>query len=69
MNGLKQGKGKWQKDANDYTSNQYEGEYYQDKKHGMGTFNWKSGNIYKGHYVTDERDGIGEMTWTDGSIY
>jgi hypothetical protein len=65
---LKHGKGKWRK-SNKPNCNSYEGEYYMDKKHGYGVFNWESGNIYKGNYKEDERDGYGEMYWTDGSVY
>lgn len=68
-NGVKEGKGKWKKDRNDPESNQYEGEYKNDKKHGFGVFKWKSGNKYKGGYQDDERHGYGEMYWTDGSSY
>lgn len=47
----------------------YEGSYYQDKKHGVGYFEWESGNSYAGNYVFDERCGYGVMRWTDGSVY
>lgn len=50
-------------------TNQYDGEYANDRKNGYGVFAWESGNIYKGNYVDDEREGYGEMFWTDGSIY
>ena len=50
-------------------SNQYDGEYTNDRKNGYGVFSWESGNIYKGNYLDDERDGYGEMFWTDGSFY
>lgn len=36
-NGLKHGKGKWRK-GHGPNSNQYEGDYYMDKKHGYGVF-------------------------------
>ena len=67
-NGLKNGMGKWKK-AKDGNSNQYEGEYVNDKKEGYGVFKWASGNVYRGQYRNDEREGIGEMRWTDGSVY
>lgn len=57
------------KDKTDPESNQYEGDYKNDKKEGKGVFKWKSGNIYKGGYHDDERHGYGEMYWTDGSSY
>jgi hypothetical protein len=52
-----------------YKTNTYEGEYYMDKKHGYGVFEWESGNVYKGNYFEDERNGFGIMKWTDGSTY
>jgi hypothetical protein len=72
-NGLKHGKGKWNK--NPYTGdpkqkfNNYVGEYEFDKKNGQGTFEWESGNVYRGTYLEDERHGYGKMYWLDGSIY
>ena len=67
-NGLKCGQGKWKK-SKEQNSNQYEGQYTDDKKNGFGIFKWSSGNIYRGQFTNDERDGIGEMRWTDGSVY
>jgi len=71
--GLKHGKGKWKKrpdsENKSAPTNNYEGDYYFDKKHGTGVFQWASGNEYKGSYEYDERQGYGEMMWTDGSIY
>lgn len=34
------GKGKWIKDKNS-DSNEYQGEYLNDRKHGYGEFKWK----------------------------
>ena len=78
--GLKCGKGKWKKFLHSDHSSAgkkesgpqflyYEGDYLNDKKHGMGVFTWASGNIYRGEYKNDEREGHGEMKWTDGSSY
>lgn len=73
VNGMKHGKGKWKKAASDpdkkQAFNQYEGYYYQDKKHGYGEFTWESGNKYAGNYHDDDRQGYGIMQWTDGSVY
>lgn len=41
---MKHGKGKWRKKSNIVICNQYEGEYLNDKKSGLGTFTWESGN-------------------------
>ena len=43
--------------------------YKNDKKHGLGVFEWESGNRYQGNYLDDERHGYGVMNWTDESIY
>lgn len=69
--GLKFGKGKWKKapEQTGAPTNEYSGEYVNDKKCGQGEFKWASGNIYRGEYKDDERDGHGEMQWTDGSKY
>ena len=40
-------------------NNIYEGDYINDKKHGLGVFTWASENIYKGDYKDDERNGNG----------
>ncbi len=72
MNGLKNGKGTWKKQAPEGSTqnvNCYKGEYALDKKNGYGRFEWASGNYYTGQYKDDERHGYGEMYWVDGSIY
>ena len=66
---MKHGQGKWKSSKTNHTCSQYEGQYYEDKKHGLGVFTWSSGNIYKGSYHDDERHGQGTMRWTDGSFY
>ena len=67
--GIKSGSGKWKKNADQPNCNQYEGEFANDCKHGLGVFHWESGNRYHGHYVGDQRDGYGEMYWNDSSVY
>jgi len=67
--GLKNGYGLWLEDQDDPNSNQYRGDFLNDKKWGYGVFKWSSGNYYKGNYRNDERDGYGEMYWKDGSVY
>ena len=70
--GFKQGQGKWQrrpKANGSQKGNAYEGQYANDKKHGVGYFVWESGNTYAGNYKNDERSGYGVMRWTDGSVY
>ena len=73
MQGQKHGKGKWRKQPSDPVektrSNQYDGHYEMDKKHGFGVFQWESGNKYTGNYHYDERQGYGTMEWTDLSKF
>ena len=66
---MKHGKGKWKKEETQPNCNQYTGDYFNDKKHGHGQFNWESGNYYIGNYFNDKRHGHGEMFWTDGTVY
>ena len=66
---MKQGKGVWKKSGTDHSTNTYEGEYLDDKKHGQGEFKWASGGNYRGGYQHDIKTGYGEMYWADGSIY
>jgi hypothetical protein len=58
---MKNGKGRWKKfiEGNQIgkLSNEFRGEYVNDRKNGYGEFKWHSGNIYKGMYKDDERDG------------
>lgn len=37
----------------------YEGEYENDKKHGVGKFTWPSGRSYEGQWVSGRRQGVG----------
>ena len=53
---MKHGNGKWKSSKTNKCSH-YEGQYFEDKKHGLGVFTWASGNVYKGSYVDDERHG------------
>jgi hypothetical protein len=66
---MKVGKGIWKKSGNEDVTNTYEGEYLDDKKHGLGEFKWASGGYYRGNYANDVKTGYGEMYWSDGSIY
>jgi hypothetical protein len=66
---MKCGKGVWKKSDVDPVTNTYEGEYLDDKKHGLGEFKWASGGYYRGNYFNDVKTGYGEMYWADGSTY
>ena len=39
----------------------YRGDFRAGKRHGFGTFKWKSGAVYSGSYVGDERVGFGSF--------
>jgi hypothetical protein len=39
----------------------YEGEYLNDKKHGIGTFSWPDGRKYKGSWLNGKQHGRGEF--------
>lgn len=68
---MKHGHGKWTRSPqkSNGQGNFYEGSYKNDRKHGVGYFEWESGNSYAGHYKDDERQGYGVMRWTEGSEY
>jgi hypothetical protein len=66
--GMRNGKGQWLENE-DGSGATYNGEYFRDKKHGIGVYKWPSGNEYRGNYVNDKREGYGEMYWIDGSHY
>ncbi len=35
--------------------NQYEGDYVEGNKHGMGIYKWADGRIYEGQFINDKR--------------
>lgn len=47
---MKSGKGIWKKSGAEQNTNTYEGEYFEDKKHGLGEFRWATGGHYIGYY-------------------
>jgi len=66
--GMRHGNGKWN-ERSDNSGDSYEGNYIDDKKHGLGTYKWATGNWYQGNFVYDKREGYGEMHWKDGTVY
>jgi hypothetical protein len=46
----------------------YEGEYKNDKKHGIGTFYWPDGRVYKGEWADGKQHGKGEYKSKKGSV-
>ena len=41
----------------------YEGSWVDNRKHGLGTFQFPSGNVYQGTWFDNERHGQGTMRW------
>ena len=47
----------------------FDGEWYEDKAHGFGTYFNVNGSKYEGYWSDDLQDGEGKETWKDGSVY
>ena len=50
----------------EYLGDKYIGEWKNNKKHGYGTYTYKSGDKYVGNYKDDKYHGQGTYTWSDG---
>jgi hypothetical protein len=50
-----------------YDALDYEGEWVDDKWHGKGTLNLKSGDKYVGDFKNDMRNGHGKYTWSENN--
>ena len=48
---------------------QYEGYWFQGKRHGKGTLYYRSGEVYKGDFVLDKCHGYGQYTYANGDIH
>jgi hypothetical protein len=51
------------------SSDKYEGETKDGKRHGKGKYTWVDGNVYEGDFLDGKRTGKGKYTWTDGGVY
>ena len=47
----------------------YEGEWLEDKQHGIGHETWPDGGEYTGAYVDGLKHGRGVFVWADKSVY
>lgn len=47
----------------------YDGEFYEDLKHGHGVLTWQDGRQYRGQFLRDKFHGEAVMTWPDGRRY
>ena len=47
----------------------YEGEWRDDKRHGVGRHVYASGGTYEGEWADDQRHGRGIFRFADGNTY
>eukprot|EP00899_Mesostigma_viride_P006223 jgi/Mesvir1/15601/Mv03210-RA.1 len=47
----------------------YQGEWFEDKMHGQGTFKYESGAVYEGEWVEGKYHGRGKYSWPNGASY
>ncbi len=47
----------------------YEGELFDNKRDGQGTYTWKDGDKYVGDFIDNQRTGKGTFYWVDGERY
>jgi hypothetical protein len=51
------------------TGEVYEGQYVDERRHGIGEYHYLDGSIYEGEWFKNRRQGFGVFTVTDSSIY
>ena len=64
---MKHGFGTW-KSVSSF-GEEYSGDWFEDKFHGKGTYNWPDGRHYKGEWKDGKMHGYGEMKYDDGCRY
>ena len=47
----------------------YDGEWFNGKYHGIGTFIWPDGSVYKGEWKNCRENGKGKFTGVNGTLY
>ncbi len=47
----------------------YEGQYVDERRHGIGEYHFLDGSIYEGEYFKNKRQGFGVFTILDKSVY
>lgn len=61
--GKKHGKGRMDYDSDGRSF--YDGDWFDNLKHGWGVRQYESGNVYEGMWYKHERQGEGKMVWRD----
>ena len=71
VSGERSGEGEevWTGGVKTSSSWSYEGQYYKDKRHGMGTMKAGDGTTYVGSWQNDLFHGYGEIAYADGTQY
>jgi len=64
LNGLKHGYGHLRTDGSSY-----DGEFFEDEKHGVGEMTWDDGRRYRGHFKNGKFHGAAVVSWSDGRMY
>ncbi|PRP83195.1 MORN repeat-containing protein [Planoprotostelium fungivorum] len=52
-----------------HTEAQYDGEFKDNLKHGIGRMSWFNGDRFIGHWASDCKNGHGTMMWENGDSY
>ena len=52
-----------------YDQNYYQGEYLNNKKHGVGLYRWPDGTTYEGEWDNNKMNGYGIFSYFDDRIY
>ncbi|GMH76037.1 hypothetical protein TL16_g06949 [Triparma laevis f. inornata] len=47
----------------------YEGEYVDERRHGIGEYHYLDGSVHEGEWFKNRRQGFGVFTTEDGSVY
>jgi hypothetical protein len=48
------------------SGNKYQGDFYENERHGNGQMVWTDGSKYEGEWVNGIQHGLGRMTGPDG---
>lgn len=64
LNGLKHGDG-----HSRMNGSSYDGEFFEDRKQGVGELTWDDGRQYRGQFENGKFHGAASMSWPDGRTY